>query len=264
MPRPTARPTRSTRRSSRKGIEVLYDDRDERAGAKFAAMDLIGLPWQVDHRAARPEGRRRRAQEPADRRARERAAGRRCRPASAGAVKEALAKRRRSPASNGCSPRAICGPRRKEGFISVIAGFSFVGIMLGVATLIIVMAVMNGFRTELLSKILGFTGHVTVCAGPGRRDCRFRCGGLGAQVRARRHQRHPLCRRAGDGVVAAPGNRGAGPRHARGRSQDLASRSTMPELRQASLEGFDKSGGIAIGWRMAWKHGVALGEQCSP
>src|SRR5438045_8816227 len=54
--------------------------------------------------------------------------------------------------------------RRKEGFISVIAGFSFVGIALGVATLIIVMAVMNGFRTELLSKILGFTGHVTVLA----------------------------------------------------------------------------------------------------
>ena len=45
--------------------------------------------------------------------------------------------------------------RRKEGFISVIAGFSFLGIMLGVATLIIVMAVMNGFRKELLGKILG-------------------------------------------------------------------------------------------------------------
>src|ERR1700756_1145154 len=48
--------------------------------------------------------------------------------------------------------------RRKEGFISVIAGFSFLGIMLGVATLIIVMAVMNGFRQELLSKILGLNG----------------------------------------------------------------------------------------------------------
>ena len=47
--------------------------------------------------------------------------------------------------------------RRREGFISVIAGFSFLGIMLGVATLIIVMAVMNGFRKELLDKILGRT-----------------------------------------------------------------------------------------------------------
>src|SRR6187402_3877417 len=52
--------------------------------------------------------------------------------------------------------------RRKEGFISVIAGFSFLGIMLGVATLIIVMAVMNGFRKELLGKILGLNGHILV------------------------------------------------------------------------------------------------------
>jgi len=52
--------------------------------------------------------------------------------------------------------------RRKEAFISVIAGFSFVGIMLGVATLIIVMAVMNGFRTELVSRILGINGHMII------------------------------------------------------------------------------------------------------
>ena len=52
--------------------------------------------------------------------------------------------------------------RRKEGFISVIAGFSFIGIMLGVATLIIVMAVMNGFRNELFAKILGLNGHIIV------------------------------------------------------------------------------------------------------
>src|SRR5918998_1836833 len=53
-------------------------------------------------------------------------------------------------------------PRKKEAFISVIAGFSFLGIMLGVATLVVVMAVMNGFRTELLSKILGINGHIVV------------------------------------------------------------------------------------------------------
>ena len=52
--------------------------------------------------------------------------------------------------------------RRKEGFISVIAGFSFLGIMLGVATLIIVMAVMNGFRKELLDKILGLNCHLLI------------------------------------------------------------------------------------------------------
>jgi lipoprotein-releasing system permease protein len=52
--------------------------------------------------------------------------------------------------------------KRRESFISVISIISLVGIMLGVATLIIVMAVMNGFRVELMSKILGFTGHMSV------------------------------------------------------------------------------------------------------
>lgn len=54
--------------------------------------------------------------------------------------------------------------RRKEGMISVIAGFSLVGIALGVATLIIVMAVMTGFREELINRILGVRGHIYVQA----------------------------------------------------------------------------------------------------
>lgn len=53
-------------------------------------------------------------------------------------------------------------PRRKEAAVSVIAGFSFAGILIGVATLIIVMSVMNGFRTELFSRILGVNGHMVV------------------------------------------------------------------------------------------------------
>ena len=52
--------------------------------------------------------------------------------------------------------------RRKEGLISVIAWFSLLGIALGVATLIIVMAVMNGFRQELLTRILGINGHLSI------------------------------------------------------------------------------------------------------
>lgn len=52
--------------------------------------------------------------------------------------------------------------KRKEGFISVIAIFSFVGIMIGVATLIIVMSVMNGFRYELVNRILGINSHLTI------------------------------------------------------------------------------------------------------
>ena len=59
-------------------------------------------------------------------------------------------------------------PRRKEGFVSVIAGFSFLGIMLGVATLIIVMSVMNGFRHDLLGRLLGYAGHVVVGSNTGQ------------------------------------------------------------------------------------------------
>ncbi|WP_342236609.1 lipoprotein-releasing ABC transporter permease subunit [Inquilinus sp. OTU3971] len=57
--------------------------------------------------------------------------------------------------------------RRKEGFISVIAGFSFLGILLGVATLIIVMSVMNGFRAQLVQRVLGFDAHLKVSAAAG-------------------------------------------------------------------------------------------------
>lgn len=57
--------------------------------------------------------------------------------------------------------------RKAEGFVSVIAGFSFLGIMLGVATLIIVMSVMNGFREELVSRILGLNGHLNVYSQSG-------------------------------------------------------------------------------------------------
>jgi lipoprotein-releasing system permease protein len=53
-------------------------------------------------------------------------------------------------------------PIRKEGFLKIISIFSFLGIALGVAVLIIVMSVMNGFRTELIDKILGFNAHIIV------------------------------------------------------------------------------------------------------
>ena len=52
--------------------------------------------------------------------------------------------------------------RKKDGFLNIISIFSFIGISLGVAVLIIVMSVMNGFRTELISKIVGFNAHATV------------------------------------------------------------------------------------------------------
>ena len=52
--------------------------------------------------------------------------------------------------------------RKKDGFLNVISIFSFIGISLGVSVLIIVMSVMNGFRTELVNKIVGFNPHVII------------------------------------------------------------------------------------------------------
>ena len=67
--------------------------------------------------------------------------------------------------------RAVAGrylrARRGERFVSVIAIFSLVGIALGVATLIIVMSVMGGFKVDLLSRILGFNGHLGVYGAGG-------------------------------------------------------------------------------------------------
>nr|WP_191059770.1 lipoprotein-releasing ABC transporter permease subunit [Geminicoccus harenae] len=63
--------------------------------------------------------------------------------------------------------RRYLRPTKGEGFISLVAGFAFLGIALGVGTLIVVMAVMNGFRFELLSRVLGVNGHATVISqGP--------------------------------------------------------------------------------------------------
>ncbi|RYF97123.1 MAG: lipoprotein-releasing system transmembrane subunit LolC, partial [Caulobacteraceae bacterium] len=55
--------------------------------------------------------------------------------------------------------------KRSQGGVALISVISFIGIMLAVAVLIIVMSVMNGFRAELLSRILGFSGHLYVAGG---------------------------------------------------------------------------------------------------
>ena len=88
--------------------------------------------------------------------------------------------------------------RRQEGFISVIAIFSLLGIALGVATLIITMAVMNGFRAELLGRILGFNGHINVYAAQGSLtgydDLATQIRKLPGIVSARRRSRARSCR----------------------------------------------------------------------
>ena len=65
-------------------------------------------------------------------------------------------------------------PKKKEGFLKVISAFSFLGIMLGVAILIIVMSVMNGFRADLTNKILGLNPHIIIEPNASTIDKEFR------------------------------------------------------------------------------------------
>jgi lipoprotein-releasing system permease protein len=138
--------------------------------------------------------------------------------------------------------------RRKEGFISVIAGFSFLGIMLGVATLIIVMAVMNGFRKELLDKILGLNGHLLVqpLESP-LTDWKV------VAERINTVQGIRLAAPIVEGQALATSPFGATGVLVRGiRSEDLTNITSIARnIKQGTLEGFDEGQGLAIGRRLA-------------
>ena len=148
--------------------------------------------------------------------------------------------------------------RRKEAFISVIAAFSFIGIMLGVATLIIVMAVMNGFRTELLDRILGLNGHLIVnpIDGPltDYAELSARISGVeGVQMAI------PLI----EGQALVSGNTGSGGGAlVRGiREVDIKKVKTISDgVEVGSLEGFDALEGVAIGYRLANNLGLNIGD----
>src|SRR5215470_1787675 len=147
--------------------------------------------------------------------------------------------------------------RRKEGFISVIAGFSFLGIMLGVATLIIVMAVMNGFRKELLDKILGLNGHILVqpLESPltDWKDVAERI----SQVQGIR-----LAAPVVDGQALGSSPFNAAGVFVRGiRADDLNSLTSIAKnVKQGTLEGFDEGQGVVIGRRLADQLSLHAGD----
>lgn len=160
--------------------------------------------------------------------------------------------------------------RRREGFISVISLFSFLGILLGVATLIVVMAVLNGFRAELLDKILGFQGHASIYNADlsplqNDRNIRLRVEKVPGVTRV-------IALVEGQAMASSlRNNTGALVRGiAEADIQKLPSivnenlRTALKEPgvpdAQASLAGFDASGGVAIGERMAWRHQLGLGS----
>lgn len=148
--------------------------------------------------------------------------------------------------------------RRQEGFISVVAWFSLLGIMLGVATLIIVMSVMNGFRAELLGRVLGLNGHIEVSAkfGPVKDFDKpiAVLKGLDGVVSVT-----PLV----EGQVMATANGVAAGALVRGiRAKDFLGRPLLADsLLQGSLEKFDKGGGIIVGSRFARRYGLRVGDK---
>jgi lipoprotein-releasing system permease protein len=147
--------------------------------------------------------------------------------------------------------------RRKEGFISVIAGFSFLGIMLGVATLIIVMAVMNGFRQELLDKILGLNGHLLIQP--------LEAPLTDWETVADRVSQVPGIRLAapiveGQALASSPFN--ASGVLVRGiRGSDLAKLGSIARnIKQGTLDGFDQGQGIIVGSRLAEQLSLRAGD----
>jgi len=146
--------------------------------------------------------------------------------------------------------------RRQEGFVSVIAIFSLLGIALGVATLIIVMSVMNGFRADLLARILGLNGDLGVYA---------LSGGLGDFDSAAQKVRDiPGVARVTpivEGQVMAASETGAAGALVRGiRPDDLRSLPLLANhIVQGSLSDFSDDG-VAVGDRLARRLGLAVGS----
>ena len=147
--------------------------------------------------------------------------------------------------------------RRQEGFVSVIAIFSLLGIALGVATLIIVMSVMNGFRADLIGRILGLNGHLGVYAS-GATMSDF--DATAAKVRAVPGvvSATPLV----EGQVMATGEAGASGALVRGiRPDDIRARKLVADhVVAGSLADFGDDN-IAIGDRLAQRLGVTVGGQ---
>ncbi len=147
--------------------------------------------------------------------------------------------------------------RRAESFISVISGFSLIGIALGVATLIIVMSVMNGFRAELLGRILGVNGHMIVQSidGKGLPDydaVTMRVRGVQGVTAA-----FPIIEGQ---VLINTGEASYGALVRALKSEDLKALTTVSsKLSAGALEGFDDGQSVIIGERLAQRLGLAPG-----
>ena len=150
--------------------------------------------------------------------------------------------------------------RRAEGFVSVIAGFSFLGITLGVATLIVVMSVMNGFHNELLDKIVGINGHIFLQAADAPLTDYDKVTGEVAKVPGV-SLAIPMVEGAA-GVASPYQQAGA---LVRGIKESDLKRlpGIAGNVKLGTLDGFDTSGGVAIGQRMADNLSLRVGDTIS-
>jgi lipoprotein-releasing system permease protein len=147
--------------------------------------------------------------------------------------------------------------RRREGFVSVIAGFSFLGIMLGVATLIIVLSVMNGFRKELLNKIVGINGHIFIAALDKPLTDH---AGVAERVSKIAGIRRAIPLVEGQAFATSPYN-GSGVLVRGVRPEDLGKiEAVSGNLRQGSLKEFGQGNGVAIGKRLAEHLALQVGD----
>jgi lipoprotein-releasing system permease protein len=148
--------------------------------------------------------------------------------------------------------------RRQEGFISVTAGFSLLGICLGVAALIIVMSVMNGFRFELINRILGFNGHITI-VGPSEGISDYAAFAEELEGVPGRVLVVPMI----EGQVLATSPYGQSGVIIRGvRPEDfLAQPLLVDSVKIGLLEEFGSEPGIIVGSRLAHRLGLNYGDQ---
>jgi len=147
--------------------------------------------------------------------------------------------------------------RRAEGLISVIAGFSLVGIMLGVATLIVVLAVMRGVRDEMIDSIIGLEGHISVYANARGMDDYDRLAG---QVRGVKGVTSAIPIAAGQVMLTYRGQ-ALGAQVTGIRPADLKYKPLIgAKMQQGNLADFGKTDGVIIGSRMAERMGVRMGD----
>jgi lipoprotein-releasing system permease protein len=150
--------------------------------------------------------------------------------------------------------------RKGERFVSVIAIFSLVGIALGVATLIIVMSVMNGFRQELLGRILGLNGHMSIASTQAGNLPDY--GPLTERIRAVPGVVSATPMVEGQVLLTSEGG-GASGGLARGiRPEDMAARRIIAgNIRAGRLADFSGDDVVLIGTRMAGRLGLTIGDR---